>query len=84
MSKGPLKGRRLCIVDDHAVNRRILEEYARHWGVLTASASDGYQALELLGSPPLRVTPFDVAILDMQMPGMDGLELARAIKATRR
>ena len=81
ISKGLLKGRRLCIVDDHAANRRILEEYARQWGLLTVSASDGYQALDLLREAAATGAPFDVAILDMQMPGMDGLEVARVIKA---
>lgn len=81
MSRGSLPGRRLCIVDDNATNRRILEQYAAHWGLQSATASDGYQALALLKDAAIRGEPFDLAILDMQMPRMDGLELAREIKA---
>ena len=79
MPRGSLTGRRLCIVDDNATNRRILEEYASQWDLRSASASDGYQALALLKDAATRGEPFDLAILDLQMPRMDGLELGRAI-----
>ena len=81
LSRGSLQGRRLCIVDDNATNRRILEQYALHWGLQSASASDGYQALALLKDAVTRGEPFDLAILDLQMPRMDGLELGHAITA---
>lgn len=81
MPGGSLQGRRLCIVDDNATNRRILEQYALHWGLRSASASDGYQALALLKDAVTRGEPFDLAILDLQMPRMDGLELGHAIRA---
>ena len=83
MPRGSLAGRRLCIVDDNATNRRILEEYVSQWGLQSATAADGYQALALLKDAATRGEPFDLAILDMQMPRMDGLELARAITANR-
>lgn len=79
MPRGSLQGRRLCIVDDNATNRRILEQYALQWGLQSASASDGYQALALLKDAVTRGEPFDLAILDLQMPRMDGLELGHAI-----
>ena len=79
--RGSLQGRRLCIVDDNATNRRILEQYASQWGLQSASASDGYQALALLKDAATRGEPFDLAILDLQMPRMDGLELGHAITA---
>ena len=81
MPRGSLQGRRLCIVDDNATNRCILEQYASQWGLQSASASDGYQALALLKDAVTRGEPFDLAILDLQMPGMDGLELGHAITA---
>ena len=81
LPRGSLKGRRLCIVDDNATNRRILEQYAVQWGLQSATASDGYQALALLKDAATRGEPFDLAILDLQMPRMDGLELGRAISA---
>ena len=76
-----LTGRRVCIVDDNATNRRILEQYALQWGLQSASAADGFQALALLKDAATRGEPFDVAILDLQMPRMDGMELARTISA---
>ena len=81
MPRGSLQGRRLCIVDDNATNRRILEQYASQWGLQSAAASDGCQALALLKDAVTRGEPFDLAILDLQMPGMDGLELGHTIKA---
>jgi PAS domain S-box-containing protein len=81
LPRGSLQGRRLCIVDDNATNRRILEQYAFQWGLQSATASDGYQALALLKDAATRGEPFDLAILDLQMPRMDGLELGHAITA---
>ncbi|MBC7840648.1 MAG: response regulator [Nitrospiraceae bacterium] len=76
-----LRGLQLCIVDDHSTNRCILELYATKWGVRCLLAEDGPQALALLREAAARGHACDLAIIDMQMPGMDGLELARAIKA---
>lgn len=76
-----LRDRRVLIVDDHITNRQVLEQSLGRQGVVCESASDGFQALECLRGAAGRQLPFDVAILDMQMPGMDGLELARHIKA---
>ncbi|GAB1724881.1 MAG: response regulator [Nitrospira sp. CR1.1] len=76
---GVLKGKRLCIVDDNATNRCILEQYAAQWEMPSTSASGGPQALELLRAAHAHGTPFDAAILDLQMPDMDGFELGRVI-----
>lgn len=76
-----LQGRRILIVDDHATNRRVLERYLHGRGVTYESVESGMHALRCLRDAAARQTPFDVAILDMQMPGMDGLELARQIKS---
>ena len=76
-----LRGRSLCIVDGHATNRRILESYAMKWGVRCRLAVDGQEALTCLRGAAAEAAACDFAIIDMQMPGMDGLELARAIKA---
>ncbi|MDB6079962.1 MAG: hypothetical protein JWO82_3709 [Akkermansiaceae bacterium] len=75
-----LEGRQLLVVDDNATNRRILCLQGQRWGMVTHEASSGEEALDFLNS---RTRP-DVAILDMQMPGMDGLELAEKIQANPR
>jgi signal transduction histidine kinase/DNA-binding response OmpR family regulator len=77
--RGILRECRLCIVDDNATSRRILEQFAVLWGLKSASASDGDQALALLRDAAARGDPYTVAILDAQMPRMDGLALARLI-----
>jgi CheY-like chemotaxis protein len=71
-----LRGRRLLVVDDHATNRRILGLQARAWGLIPHEAATASEALEMLR----RGEPFDLAILDMQMPDMDGVELANEIR----
>jgi len=79
-SRHTLRGRRVLIVDDNATNRMILEHYAEQWGMSHQSAQNGIEALALLDLALLRHEPFHIAILDMLMPGMDGLELARKIR----
>ena len=71
-----LTGKRLLIVDDNATNRQILTLQAQSWGMPSSAAQSGVEALNWLA----RGEQFDVAILDMQMPGMDGLTLAGEIR----
>ena len=77
----PLEGRRILIVDDNATNRTILTHYVSAWGMVVEQASDAEQALARLRSAAALGTPFDVAIVDLMMPGMTGLELARAARS---
>jgi signal transduction histidine kinase/CheY-like chemotaxis protein/HPt (histidine-containing phosphotransfer) domain-containing protein len=76
-----LAGRRVLIVDDNETNRRILERDAAVWGMVAMTAASGEEALASLAGAHQAGTPFDLAILDMQMPGMDGLQLTQAVKA---
>jgi two-component system sensor histidine kinase/response regulator len=76
-----LNGQRLLIVDDNATNRTILQHQVAAWGIRADGAASGQLALEMLRTAARRDAPYDLALLDMQMPGMDGLELARTIKA---
>jgi signal transduction histidine kinase/CheY-like chemotaxis protein len=74
-----LAGLRALVVDDNAVNRRILVQQVAAWGMVAHAASGADEALGWMR----RGDPFDVAILDQQMPGMDGLSLARELRELR-
>lgn len=71
-----LSGKRLLIVDDNATNRLILEQYTQKWGMLPVQTDSGPNALKLLENGER----FDLAILDMHMPEMDGITLASLIQ----
>jgi CheY-like chemotaxis protein len=75
-----LRGKRALIVDDNATNREILEHQLAAWSMHSASAAGGAEALTLLRKAAARGAPYDIALLDMMMPGMDGTELAAAIR----
>ncbi len=76
-----LHGLRLLVVDDNATNRHIVESQVLSWGMKPESAADGPAALRILRAAAARGEPFDLVVLDMHMPDMNGLELARAIVA---
>ena len=71
-SKTILVGKRLLVVDDNATNRRILTTLAASWGMHVRAAAHGPEALGWIANGET----FDVAVLDMQMPEMDGSMLA--------
>ncbi|MBA2340804.1 MAG: response regulator [Pyrinomonadaceae bacterium] len=72
---------RVLIVDDNATNRKIFVHQTTAWGMVAAEAETGARALELLRAAAVQGEPYDIAILDLMMPGMDGFNLARAIKS---
>ncbi|MBI5831416.1 MAG: response regulator [Armatimonadetes bacterium] len=74
-----LTGRRLLIVDDNATNRRIVSLQTKAWGMESVAVASGAEALELLRAGEA----FDIAALDLQMPEMDGVMLADAIRQLR-
>ena len=76
-----LSGQRALVVDDNATNRRILRQQLLSWGVEAVEAADGYQALELALTAAQDGRSFDLGVVDLNMPGMDGIELARTLKA---
>jgi PAS domain S-box-containing protein len=80
-SRADLHDLRVLVVDDNATNRRILLHQTTSWGMIASEAENGAAALESLRAARQKGEPFDVALLDFNMPGMDGFELTRAIKA---
>ena len=72
-----IKGKRVLIVDDNETNRRILKLQLAAWGIESVEAVSGEDALQKLQSPD---HGYHLAILDMQMPVMDGMTLAREIR----
>ncbi|MDX1482352.1 MAG: response regulator [Woeseiaceae bacterium] len=77
----PIAGRRILVVDDNATNREILEQQLGGWRALTETADSAQAGLERLAAARAAGTPFDLAILDIHMPGTDGIELAESIRA---
>jgi PAS domain S-box-containing protein len=76
-----IRGVHILIVDDNATSREVLIIQFRAWGVRAEETPDGSTALQALYRARDAGDPFQIAILDMQMPGMDGAALARIIKA---
>ena len=76
-----LDGLRVLVVDDNATNRRILREVLAQWGCRPGAVAGGVEALEELGRARDRDEPYAVVLLDMMMPGMDGLDLAARLRA---
>lgn len=74
-----LTGRRALIVEDNPTNRAILQAQCESLGLFIATACNGFDALTHLREAASRGAGFDVALLDMNMPGMSGLQLAQAI-----
>ena len=76
-----IRGSHILLVDDNATNRKVLMTQLQAWEVRAEEASDGPAALKMLRRAKDAGYPFQIAILDMQMPGMDGKDLAMIIKA---
>ncbi|WP_420344306.1 response regulator [Paenirhodobacter sp.] len=79
---GQLRGRRALIVDDNASARMALSEMLEGFGMSVRAASDAPTALRLLAQEALAGGGFDVMLVDLRMPGMDGMELIRRLSST--
>ncbi|MEQ8170039.1 MAG: response regulator [Candidatus Eremiobacterota bacterium] len=76
-----LQGLHILIVDDNSTNRLILREIVIRWGFTCVEVEGGEKALAAMWMAKSEGKPFNLALLDFQMPGMDGLELAGKIKS---
>jgi len=74
-----LAGKRVLIVDDNVTNRRIVLKQTLAWGMVPIAVPSALEAIDLIRHGD----PFDVAVLDMSMPDMDGLDLAAEIRRHR-
>ncbi|WP_196214026.1 PAS domain S-box protein [Methanolobus vulcani] len=74
-------GLRVLVIDDNATNREILVKLLRSWNANVEEAEDGPTALSAFYKASDKGEPFQMALVDMQMPGMDGESLARVIKS---
>ena len=75
-----LSGTAVAIIDDNKTNRTILERYLDSWGMRQSSYEGGEPALDAMRAAAAHHTPFDVAIVDMMMPAMDGRDVAAEIR----
>ncbi len=75
-----IRKKHILIVDDNETNRFVLKEQLKLWGCRYKEASSGEQALDMLRQARFDNDPCEIAIIDMQMPGMDGETLGQKIK----
>jgi len=80
---GDLRGLRALVVDDNALNRRILHEQIDSWGMRNGSLACGRDVVATLRKARAEGDPYDFLLLDYQMPEMDGLAVAAAVRADR-
>jgi signal transduction histidine kinase/CheY-like chemotaxis protein len=77
-----LPGLRVLVVDDNDTNREVLARNLTAWGMDVTCTPDAGSALRVALEGASRHLPFELAVLDMMMPGMDGLQLARAVRGS--
>jgi len=80
ISSVKISGKKVLIVDDVEVNRQLFAQYLKGWGCSFSEAGNGKEALKLLREANAQNEPFDVALVDMRMPEMDGEMLGSAVK----
>ncbi|MFZ5631348.1 MAG: response regulator [Bacillota bacterium] len=80
-ARADLKGLRVIILDDSSTGRGIIHHYVLAWGMENGSVSSGKKALDLMRRRAAAGEPYDVAIIDLFMPDIDGFALAGAIKS---
>jgi len=79
MPRAELQGLRVLVVDDHAINRRILDEQLTRWGMKVSQAERATEALEMARRAEHNDAPFQLVLIDYQMPQFNGMELAKML-----
>ncbi|RZL04898.1 MAG: response regulator, partial [Hymenobacter sp.] len=75
---GALHGRRLLVVEDNEINRTVARLLFEGWGAVVEEAEDGLAGVHRVRDAPL---PYDVVLMDIQLPGLNGLDATAAIRA---
>jgi PAS domain S-box-containing protein len=75
---GALRGRRLLVVEDNEINRTVARLLFEGWGAIVDEAEDGHAGVARVRDAPL---PYDVVLMDIQLPGLNGLDATAAIRA---
>ncbi len=81
-TSSPLEGIPVLVVDDNATNRLIIREMLGRWGMNVTVAAGGHEAFQLMQDRQKSATPFRLAIIDANMPEVDGFMLAKRIKSS--
>jgi two-component system sensor histidine kinase/response regulator len=77
-----LAGIRVLVADDSAAAREILSTMGRTYGMEVEEATNGHQALEMIGTADRHAVPYDLVLMDWKMPGLDGVECLRQMRET--
>ncbi len=75
-----LAGIRALVVDDNEVNRRVLLAWLERWQMDASVAEDGSAAIAAVAAARDRRQPFEIVLLDLNMPDMDGFEVAERLR----
>jgi PAS domain S-box-containing protein len=75
---GSLRGRRLLVVEDNEINRTVARLLFEGWGAIVEEAEDGWAGVQRVRDAP---QPYDVVLMDIQLPGLNGLDATAAIRA---
>ena len=79
-----IPGKRFLVVDDNETNRSLVRHYLEKGDAVVEEASDGHRALRMLNTARIASNGYDVALIDFQMPSMDGGELLKAVRNDER
>lgn len=80
VERSAIGGLRVCVADDEATARHILHAYLGSWGMRPAQATSADEAIDILQKGKAQNDPYDVLLVDLVMPGKDGMELASHVK----